>query len=153
MMHFMQRRLFTATLVACVCLTSSAASAINPCVPATTEQVYHSSTLVFTGEVSGYTPVNAAGETVAAEDAVGADYTVRVLEVFKGSAAKEQRVFVDRPPGAVAKSLANLLDVGKRYLLFASGERYRIDSCASSEMYHDIDVTLTELRQLRARNK
>jgi hypothetical protein len=117
--------------------------------------------LVFTGEVSGFTAVNAACETVAAEDAVGAIYTVRVLEELKGPSATEHRIFAADP---AARSRADRADgskrrerwsrdVGKRFLWFASGERNLVDSCASSEMYPDIGSTLTELRQLRARKR
>jgi hypothetical protein len=148
-------------LVACLWLIASDAGAVCPCVPRTVEQTYQGAALVFTGEVSGFTPVNTKCETVPAEDAVGAVYTVRVVEEFKGPSAKKHRLFAadpasrsraDRAHGSVRLERWSL-DVGKRFLWFASGERNLIDSCASSEMRPDLGINtkLDELRQLRAR--
>jgi hypothetical protein len=147
-------------LVACLWLIAWDAGAVCPCVPRTVEQTYQDATLVFTGEVSGFTPVNTKCETVPAEDAVGAIYTVRVIEEFKGPSARKHRLFAADPASGSRAERAHgparrerwSRDVGKRFLWFASGGSNRIDSCASSEMRPDMGITLKldELRQLRA---
>jgi hypothetical protein len=149
-------------LVACLWLVASDAGAVCPCVPRTVEQTYEGATLVFTGEMSGFTPVNSRCETVPAADAVGAVYAVRVVEEFKGPSAKKHRLFAadpasgsraDRAHGSVRLERWSR-DVGKRFLWFASGERNLIDSCASSEIRPDMGITmkLDELRELRSRD-
>jgi hypothetical protein len=150
----------TIALVACLWLVASNAGAVCPCVPRTVEQTYQGATLVFTGEVSGFTPVNSRCETVPAEDAVGAVYTVRVIEELKGPSARKHRLFAADPASRSRADRAHgparlerwSRDVGKRFLWFASGEGNLIDSCASSELRPDmgIDTKLDELRQLRA---
>jgi hypothetical protein len=153
-----RRRWIATALVGSAWLAGSAASAVCPCAPVTVEQAYQSARLVFTGEVSGFTPVDAACETVGAEDAVGAIYTVRVLEGLKGPRATEHRIYAADPASGSRAARADVSarlarwsrDVGKSFLWFASGERNLVNSCASSEMYHDIEVKLSELRRLRA---
>ena len=122
-------------------------------------EVYAQTPVVFVGEVTKREPVTYDGRAASEDQAVRAAYTIRVLEEFKGTGAREYRLLGDAPipsppPGSdliIVNEDNWPLELHQRYLVFATGDPLRIDSCASAALTDATDA-LKKLRAARSRS-
>lgn len=150
------RRLAVGAVLVMLRATPSAAS---PCIEADILEVFAHTPVVFVGEVMTSEPVTYEGHPASQDQAFRAAYTIRVLEELKGTGAQDYRLLGDAPlpsppPGSgiiVVCEDNRPLEVGKRYLVFATDNPLTIDSCASVAL-RDAASTLTKLRAVRQKS-
>ena len=110
----------------------------HPTVPAE----YRHSYVVFIGTVIAESMVLPPDEHF--DD--GKMYTIKVDEIYHGSAVETLRLFSENDSGRFP------MDVGTRYLLFAHRDHGQliVDSCGNSEVLNDKSSALAAVRKLKA---